>query len=307
MTELSPKQRELLDALLLFGRDRPTFDPALSDQLKAHLSTGLEGIGRESATRKRFVVGKYALQQVLLCEGRYEASLSDTFEWTPQNVRGRVAHRAIERFIISGGKQPPFDLAETAIERLSSDEDGWGPGEFLRSLDEEGRLDLVSTVGDIVTKFCLDWPPIERSWMPRVESAARFPVLDGRIELNTKADLVLGAPRGAEARTFVVDLKTGRRNPVHQEDLRFYALVETLVRGVPPFRVASYYLDSGTYDFEDITPTLLFEAAERTIAGAKAMWRVQSASHTVEYTPNPLCPYCPAFADCDAGQDKYGD
>ena len=63
--------------------------------------------------------------------------------------------------------------------------------------------------------------------------------------MRARIDLTLGVPRGGESRKVIVDLKTGRLLHRHREDLRFYALIETLVRDVPPRLLASYSLDSG--------------------------------------------------------------
>ena len=56
----------------------------------------------------------------------------------------------------------------------------------------------------------------------------RWP-LDGPITLRAKADIVIGRSTGNESRKVLIDLKTGRIVARHREDLRFYALVETLV------------------------------------------------------------------------------
>jgi hypothetical protein len=221
-----------------------------------------------------------------------------------QNVRGRIAHRAVERLVVAGDDSSPMDLAEGALRYLAEDEEPRGPGAFLRSIDEEERHALVLAVSDIVTKFVIDWPPIERSWVPRIESTSKFPLFGGKLELNTRVDLALGMPRGLEARTFVVDLKTGRPSPDHRQDLRFYALVETLARGTPPFRVASYYLDSGTYDYEDITADALWETVALVVPGIIAMCRVRTDGPE-SFNANPLCPWCPAFDGCEVGQKEF--
>ena len=59
--------------------------------------------------------------------------------------------------------------------------------------------------------------------------------------LSGKYDLTLGtsepvgeAGEGMRAGKVIVDLKTGLRNLTDREDLRFYALIETLLVGVPP-------------------------------------------------------------------------
>ena len=55
----------------------------------------------------------------------------------------------------------------------------------------------------------------------------------------------------------LVDLKTGGFAPSHRDDLRFYALVETLRLGVPPRLLASYYLDGGRLQQEPVSEDTL--------------------------------------------------
>ncbi|HEY1827262.1 MAG TPA: PD-(D/E)XK nuclease family protein [Acidimicrobiales bacterium] len=301
--DLTPKQLEILEHLLDRGGVRPMFDGALASELAAALETGLGDVVPSLPEVGRMVVGKFHLQQIFTCEGKYAASV-DSFEWTLQNVRGRIAHRAVERLVVAGDDSSPMDLAEGALSYLAEEEEARGPGAFLRGIDEEERHALVLAVSDIVTKFVIDWPPIERAWIPRIESTSKFPLFGGRLELNTRVDLALGMPRGLEARTFVVDLKTGRPSPDHRQDLRFYALVETLARGTPPFRVASYYLDSGTYDYEDITADALWETVAVVVPGIIAMCRVRADGPSTLHA-NPLCPWCPAFDHCDVGQEEF--
>ena len=69
----------------------------------------------------------------------------------------------------------------------------------------------------------------------------------------------------------IIDLKTGRPAHRHREDLRFYALVETLRTGVPPRKLASFYLDVGQPVIEDVTPAVLRTAVRRTLDGVNAL------------------------------------
>ena len=81
--------------------------------------------------------------------------------------------------------------------------------------------------------------------------------VDGPIVLSGKVDLTIGRPAGAESRKVIIDLKTGWAAPKHREDLRFYALVETLRTQVPPRKLASFYLDAGQPVVEDVTEATL--------------------------------------------------
>ena len=65
--------------------------------------------------------------------------------------------------------------------------------------------------------------------------------------LRGKVDLALGRATGTQARVLIIDFKTGQVRSAHAEDLRFYAVIETIRVGVPPFRLATFSLDSGTW------------------------------------------------------------
>jgi hypothetical protein len=327
----SPKQREIVEGLFGQGQPRPRFDLLLAKRLATWLSTELQDTAAEvgmagagpaaggpaaggpaAGGPGRLVVGKFTLSAVLACDGMYAAREREPFAWSVPSVRGRVAHWAIERHILdpswSGGASghAPLDLVERAVARLAEDESRWGPGQYLRTLDCEDRLDLIRDAADVVTKFVQDWPPIARSWAPRTESPIKFSFHGGRVELNARPDLILGRPQGCEARTLIVDFKTGRPAVSHRADVSFYALAETLARGLPPFRVATYYLDSGVADTEDITEEVLWAQAQRVALGAARMARARRAGREPDLSPNALCPYCPAFATCGAGQESLG-
>ena len=136
----------------------------------------------------------------------------------------------------------PADLVDEAIARLAEDESGLG--DFVAALSPGDEADLRGGALDSVTHFVESFPPLDRRWRPVVESTIRWPVA-GPIQLRGKVDLVIGPPRGAESTKVLIDLKTGNTAEVHRHDLRFYALIETLVRSVPPRKLASFYLDAG--------------------------------------------------------------
>ena len=97
----------------------------------------------------------------------------------------------------------------------------------------------------------------------------------------------------------IVDLKTGWSYPHHFDVLRFYALLQTLKVGVPPYRVATYYLDSATFHHEDVTEATLEVAAGRTVDGVrKIAWLLQDAGPAA-ITPGPTCRWCRRRDDCD--------
>ena len=100
----------------------------------------------------------------------------------------------------------------------------------------------------------------------------------------------------------LVDFKTGRLSPAHLEDLRFYALIETLRTGTPPRRVASYYLDQGRFVPEDVTVARLESTVARVVAGIEKMVALANGVRAPVKVTGPSCRWCPVLADCDEGR-----
>src|SRR5207248_1033195 len=149
------------------------------------------------------------------------------------------------------------------------------------------RQDLVRDANDRLVKFVGDWPPIGAHWYPRIESAAV--VAFGRVSLRAAYDLALGIPDGSAARTFIVDFKTGEEQEEHRDHARFYALVETLRSRVPPYRVATYYLDGGDYTFDDVDEDVLGRSLDTVLDTARTMVAVHAGAPIV-YEPGLTCP-----------------
>ena len=76
----------------------------------------------------------------------------------------------------------------------------------------------------------------------------------------------------------------------HREDLRFYALIETLVREVPPRLLASYSLDSAAAETEDVTVDLLRSTLRRTLDGVQRMVEIQFEGRPPTRTAGPGVP-----------------
>lgn len=296
--ELTPRQVEIRETLLGLGESRPTFDADLADKLRTRLDNDLGAI----EFGEKIVVAKHAIQAVLDCEGRYRSSLYEPFAWSVPTVRGKVAHRAIERLVIRGNRDDPLGLTEEVMTHFvdTADDEPGGPGDFLAQATRPEQDEILRDAGDVVTKFAIDWPPISRKWIPRVESVSSHVLCGGKLELRGRVDLALGAPKGTEGRVFVVDLKTGREHASHIHDVRFYALVETLARGVPPYRVATYYLDAGMFRAEDVTVETLEVACRRTVDAVRLIDEIQGGREP-RLTPNPSCAWCGARPDCGPG------
>jgi RecB family exonuclease len=245
-------------------------------------------------------VNKTTLGKVLACEAHLLAEQGD-FAWTLAAARGTVAHKAIQ---LSVGRPPtsPLRLVEEALQRLA-DDPMENIADFLIGLDEGERAELRAEVNNLVAAFVELWPPLQPGWRPQTEARRRAELGNGMIVLSGKVDLTLGAPMGLVAGRVVVDLKTGARHAGHVDDLRFYALLDTLRGGVPPFRLVTYYLESGTLATEEVTEDVLEAAIRRTVAATRKIVELHTGLRSPQVTPNPACRWCRIADECDGAAE----
>jgi PD-(D/E)XK nuclease superfamily len=298
LLDLTPTQQRALDDLMAKGQERPVFPVDLAARLRERIEEGLAGVG-ERLGEGELVVTKRDLAQVHMCERLHVAGLG-TFSWSPLAARGSVAHKALELSMGIGVALPPGELVDLAIDRLAEAERGVAV--FLAEADMVEQAELRIAATDMVSKFADEFPPLKKEWRPRVESSLSTQLCEGRVLLRGKVDLALGKAGGTTARVLIVDFKTGRPVPAHIDDLRFYALLETLRVGVPPFRVASWYLDSGQCHPEDVTEELLLAAARRVVDGVRTLVELRVEGRSPTWRPCSSCSFCPDNAECDGAR-----
>jgi hypothetical protein len=303
---LTPAQEDVLQLLRATDQPRPEVDPSLRSELRHRLESGLGGAAA-TLTAPLFV-SKAALGRVLACEAHQVADAAVPFEWSLATARGTVAHKAVQLSISRDDRVPPMAIVDRALERLADD-----PGEriagFLLALDDDDRAELRADVHGYLATFLELWPPLLPAWRPQTESPRRAELCGGAIVLSGRVDLTLGAPRGTVAGRVVIDLKTGRRQRVHADDLRFYALLDTLRVGVPPFSLVSYYLDEGEFSVEEVTEQTLEVAVRRTIDGATRLAELAAGLRSPAVVPGPTCRWCRLRDTCPAaitGSDANG-
>ncbi len=292
----TPTQQRVVKELLDRGGPRPEFPPELAPRLRATLDADLAPLAAR-ITDESLYVGKRVLHEVHQCERHHLASLAAGFQWTAATARGAVAHKALELAVHASPKLAPAELVDGAIERLQEDE--FGPAEFLRHASPLELAELRAGASDVVTKFEDGFPPLRVQWRPRLESSLRLELCAGKIVVQGKVDLALGQAQGTQARVLLVDLKTGRPAAAHADDLRLYALLETMRVGVPPFRIASYYLDAGTWHAEDVTEDVLWAAARRLVDGVAKLVELRFEGRPPALAPGPACRYCPDRRECE--------
>jgi CRISPR/Cas system-associated exonuclease Cas4 (RecB family) len=215
-------------------------------------------------------------------------------------ARGSLAHKAIELSIHWKGDPTPLELVDEAVASLANADSGLA--DWLRTTTDADRASLRSQANDRVVKFLECFPPLSTRWRPVTESRLRVELAGGRIILRGQADLVLGRAEGTTARKVIVDLKSGGFAPSHLDDLRFYALLETMRIGVPPRLVSSYYLDSGRPHPETVTEAVLEAAVARTVDGADRLVALLHDGKPPVKRTGAACRWCPVLAECAEGR-----
>ena len=303
--ELNPAQAEVLGALGARPHERPEFDPRLRSELRESLQRALASVAERVPTGETLWVSKHLLSSVHGCEGLFLAQDEEEFAWSPQTARGTVAHKAIELSISWRGDPAASELVDEAIARLIASNDRIS--DYLGALGEGERAELHGEATERVNMFLECFPRLEARWRPVAESRLRADLNNDKIVLSGKVDLTVGRAEGTRAGKVLIDLKTGGFAPNHRDDLRFYALIETLRLGVPPRLLASYYLDGGRLQEELVSEDTLAVAFERVVAGADAAVALRHESREPVLRAGAPCRWCPRRATCEVGRRHLED
>lgn len=291
---LTPTQERNL-ALLRRAGEPMVFDEAFVAELLAAANDAVAALS-ERLGGERLWVSKGFLAAVHGCEAKHLHP--DEFQWTAANAAGFVAHKAIELALNWRGEPAPLDVVDEALARLADQADQRGA--FVGSLTDGDWAELRSRAVDRTTKFLQDFPPIPRSAQPVLEASAKWRP-PGSIEFSGKVDLVIGKPAGKESRLLIVDFKSGTRAHHHRDDLRFYALVQTLRQSVPPRKLVTYYLDYAESEAEDVTEGVLQAALARALGGIERHVELTVEGRPPVKRPGVSCRWCPLREDCAEG------
>ncbi len=296
--DLAPAQRRTLEELIGTG-ERPRFPPGLVERIRARIEEAV----RDARLPEPLRLGKSDLTDLHRCPGLFDAVRSGErapFAYSERFAAGRLLHKAIELEVAGRAERDPHGLAEAAAERLL--EDG-AFAAYWAELDGLRRDELLMEAVRTIELFRGTMPPLarmRRELAPCTEWTVRAELAGGDLVLVGVLDLVLGVPADGDpgrATRLAVDLKTGRPWPEHAEDMRFYALLLALRFGVPPYRVATLYLDSGEWQAEDVDERVLTRAADRVIQAVRAEADLR-AGGALPLRPGPYCGWCPRSASC---------
>ena len=294
---LTPLQERTLVDLMASGAPRPVFDRGLADALRRELEARL---GEACPPRERplWVTKARLVNLHQRCEGLFLSNELDEapFSYGRRLAEGRLVHKAVEIGVYADLGE--VGLVERAVARLAEQDPGFG--DYLGLLDEAERAEVVGEAVRQVAWFRSVFPPLRGSWNPVVEWGLRVDLLDGRLVLSARPDLVLGRDDHEEpmrARRLILELKGGQERPEQDDDVRFYALVATLRHGVPPFRVATVNLQTGTWRCQDVTEDLLFSAARRVADGCRRAWALLDGGQPT-LRGGPWCSWCARSPTC---------
>lgn len=294
-TELNPLQQEVIDALGVPPDWQPLPDGIVAD-VEAQLTEALAPLKGRFNPDNPLRINKHHLSTVHGCETFHVLNRKAPFSWNINTVRGTIAHKGIELLLNWRGPIVPSDIVDAAMTSVAENPRE-SASDFLSSLPPHDHAELRGAVVGAVTNFLECFPPIRPQWRPMVEYSASYSMFDNSVLFTTRMDLVLGGP----GRKVIIDLKTGRLTPTHRDDLRFYALIETLRSRQPPRSLGSYSLDSARLDDEPVTEGLLQAAVRRTAHGALLIAELELRQREPDVRPGFQCRWCPANGTCEAG------
>lgn len=300
-TALNEAQQSVLDELGATAEHRPTFADGLAAGLRQHLADGLRDAAAALPENENLYISKFLLSQVLACEARHVHELSREFNWSVPVARGTVSHKAIELSVHWRTVPIAAELVDEAIATLTLD--GSPISKYLTTLPEAEHAQLRSEAINATQAFLDGFPPLRTNpqWRPAVEVRGRYEFLNSSFVLAGKVDLSLGGPTGDRSGRVFIDLKTGRRQRTHADDLRYYALIETVRYGTPPRSLASYYLDESRLAVEHVTQDLLWTAANRVIGGVERHLALTEGEEPPVFRPSLACRWCPLISSCESG------
>ena len=304
--ELTPAQRRTSESLIGAG-ERPVFPPGLAQ----HLRDRIEEAVRVLEPAEPLWLGKSGLNDHGRCSGLFDAVRSGErapFAFTARFATGKLLHKAVELEVAGRQDRDVHSLMSEAVERLIEDDAFSAYWSELDGLRQDETLMNAAKTLELFRGTMPPLRPMRRELTPATEWHIRAELLGGALVLSGTVDLVLGSPAIAEANRatrLAIDIKTGRAWPEHAEDMRFYALLLTLRFGLPPYRVATLYLDSGEWQAEDVSEQVLERAADRVIETARTAVALD-AGRAPELRPGPYCTWCPRSATCPSSAARAG-
>ncbi len=294
-----PSGEALLNRIRATDVGRPEIDPTLAGQVRTILEDAVKPSIAEVPDGVSVRVTKARVHQVLTCERHLVARLSETVGPSPDLVRGRFLDRLFAQVVQGFGVSD--DPIHDALEAAAADGDRSLATDWA-ALPPSDQAEVGETVRAIAAALSSRWPPLPPNAFVRLQETIRAELAGGRVVLSGRVDLMVGRPTARHVGTTMVDVKGGRWRFQDSFDAGWYALIETLRHGVPPFQTGTYYLQDGALDLVVVSDDLLAQWTSRAVDAAERLTQL-AAGRGPTTTPNPLCPWCPALPGCQPGRD----
>tara|TARA_B100002052_G_scaffold67946_1_gene61347 strand:- start:20027 stop:21007 length:981 start_codon:yes stop_codon:yes gene_type:complete len=295
---LTPAQQETLELIRLPADQRATYGATLRHELHSALEAATKDL--VDSIDEPLWISKRQMQAVNGCEALYEAQQIEPFEWRIPMTRGQIFHKCVELSVHLFPKRNASELVDEALSSIMNRGDGLA--EFLFGLTEVERAEIRSDVSSLLQTFFDTFPPLKKAWAPTTELPRKVVLHQGKVVFQGRFDLTIGQPNELTAGRVLVELKTGRAVPHHLDDLRFYALLETLVVGVPPALLASFYVDAGRVQVEHVDQDTVRSALRRASDAAERLLHLRLEKAQAAVRPNTSCRWCPIASQCEPGQ-----
>jgi len=254
---MAPAGTEVLASLRGDSNRRPLVDPGLSGGLRDWLEDGLCSLPLGS--QAPLIVNKQVLRDALARRDRRNAG--------PQAITGSMALGALmdalfRQLVTVGHIDDPM---RDGLDALRVDPRRSEVVDFVHGLAGQELADFEDELETQSAILLSRWPRLSPAWLPRTQERIAVPLAGGDVVLVGVIDLIVGAPSGGRASVGLIEVKSGRSRIEDREDLRFYALLETLRSGAAPFRVATFYTRTGQVDAEDVNDELLTSSLQRVL------------------------------------------
>jgi hypothetical protein len=240
---------------------RPLVDPGLSGGLRDWLEDGLCSLSIPASTP--LVLNKQTLRDVLA--GRESIGVRAI---TRSMALGALMDALFRQLVTIGRVEEPM---KDGIGALRIDPRRSEVVDFIEGLTGPDRADFEEEVETQSAVLLGRWPRLSPAWLPRTQERIAIPLAGGEVVLVGVIDLVVGAPSAGRASVGLIEVKSGRARVEDRDDLRFYALLETLRSGAPPFRAATFYTRTGDVDAEEVDDETLISSVRRILAAVGRM------------------------------------
>ena len=279
---------------------RPAPDEEAVAAARAHLEAAAAAWAEAVPDGVVVRVTKGAVAGVRRCEVRHLAELAaGAPAGAPEAaavVRGRLVDVLFRQVATTGCVSS--DPVADALTAWAADGEAAGAG--LDALDDAEQAQVRSEVTAACATLLAAWPRLPVGAGVRTQERVLVALAGGRVVLSGRPDLTVGRPTRRRAGVLVVEAKSGRFRPDHLEELRFYALLEALRWGVPPFRGLVWSLGDGRIEPLDVDSDLVWSETLRVADAITRLTRL-AAGEPPRPSANPLCPSCPLLDECTDG------